>query len=127
MAIIKLFSQREAEAANLDHIDVYQYDKIPSTLRVQIKQISVDALGKVGIRGNAVDSRDRNNSLWAEIEKVFLRENGLEKIGHDKLAGLRVLSFLDNCTTTDWLDLVELIVLGIHVMGDDRHYSERQE
>ncbi|MFT9366733.1 MAG: hypothetical protein ABF572_14440 [Gluconobacter sp.] len=127
MAIFRLFSQREAEAANPDRIDVYQYDNIPPNLRVQINQISLEALGKVGERGDLILTGNNNNSLWAEIEAVFLREKGLNNIGRDDFSGIRIINFMQHCSTSDWLDFLELIALGIRIMGDEQHYSERRK
>lgn len=127
MTIFRLFSQREAEAANPERIDVYQYDNIPPNLRVQINQISLEALGKAGELGDQIITRNSDNNLWVLIEKIFLREKGLNNIGRDNFSGVRIITFMQDCSTSDWLDFLELIVVGIQIMGDDQHYSERRQ
>lgn len=127
MTIFRLFSQREAEAANPERIDVYQYDNIPPNLRVQINQISLEALGKAGELGDQILTRNSDNNLWVLIEKIFLREKGLNNIGRDNFSGVRIITFMQDCSTSDWLDFLELIVAGIQIMGDNQHYSERRQ
>lgn len=127
MAIVRLFTQREEEPTNTDRLDVYQYDNTPPSLRVQLNQISIEALGEAGVRGDGIVRGDLENNLWYDIEKIFLREKGLHRIAEGFCSGVRVLNFMHSCSTADWLDLLELIVLGIQVMGDDQHHAERHQ
>lgn len=126
VGIFDLFSKRQADAAKSGAEDVYQYDEIPSHLRVQVHQIAVGALGRVGTPGDRIMRGDEDNSIWTEIERIFLREKGLDAIARGDFAGSRVLVYMRECSTLDWLDLVELIGLGMTIMADDNHYSARQ-
>ncbi len=126
MAINKLFSQRQEEAANPNRVDVYQYDTIPENLRVQVSQIAIESLGKVGILGDSL-SPAHDNELWAEIERIFLREKGWRCLSRESLAGHRILNFMGSCPTDNWLDLLELVAHGICVMAGPRYYMERQQ
>lgn len=127
MAIFDLFSKRQADAAKSALADVYQYDEIPAHLRVQVKQIAVEALGRVGVQGDRMIRGDEDNGIWVEMERIFLRERGLDAITRGDFAGSRVLAYMRECASADWLDFLELIGLGITIMADDNHYSARQE
>lgn len=126
MSIFDLFSKRRADAAKSEMSDVYQYDNIPQPLRVQIKQISLEAIGRVGSSGDGMMRGHNENRLWVEIEKIYLREKGLEGVAHGDFAGTRVLIFMRECSTVAWLDFVELIALGIELMAGNNYISERQ-
>lgn len=127
MAIFDLFSKRQADAAKSGSDDVYQFEEIPTPLRVQVKQIAIEALGRVGAHGDNMIRGDEDNAIWVQIERIFLRERGLEAIARADFAGLRVLAFMRECATADWLDLLELISLGITIMADQDHYSARRQ
>lgn len=127
MAIFNLFSKRQADATKSGSADVYQYVEIPAHLRVQVKQIAVEALGRVGIQGDRMITGDEDNDIWVEIERIFLRERGLDGIARGDFAGSRVLAYMRECATADWLDFLELIGLGITIMADENHYGARQE
>jgi hypothetical protein len=124
--VFDLFSKRQADAAKAGAADVYQYDEIPSNLRVQLKQIAIEAVGKVGSQGDGIMTGDKDNNLWFQIERTYLREKGLDGIAHGDFSGSRVLAFMRECPTADWLDFLELIALAIEIMGDDDHNYERQ-
>jgi hypothetical protein len=126
MAIFDLFSKRQADAAKSGAADVYQYDDIPKNLRVQVYQIAIEAVGKVGSPGDRIMTGDKDNGLWLKIERVFLREKGLDGIARGDFAGARVLSFMRQCTTREWLDLLELVAWGIEVMASDEYLYQRQ-
>lgn len=126
VAIFELFSKRQADLAKSGTSDVYQYDIIPRPLRVQVKQIALDAIGVVGSYSGGYMGASTDNGLWLEIERIFLREKGLENLVYGDFAGSRILDFMRECSTSDWLDFLELIALGIAIMGDDDHYGARQ-
>lgn len=126
MRVFDLFSKRQADAAKSGASDVYQYDDIPKNLRVQVKQIAIEAVGKVGAHGDRMIRGDEENDLWFQIERTYLREKGLEGIAQGDFAGNRVLAFMRECPTADWLDFLELVALGIEIMAGDEHHYQRQ-
>lgn len=126
MAIFNLFSKRQVDAEKSGAADVYQYDEIPQRVRVQVKQIAIEGLGLVGSHGDMIRYGDKENGLWAELERVYLREKGVEAIASGGFAGSRVLDYMRACSTLDWLDFLELVCLGIRIMGDEDHYAARQ-
>lgn len=126
MAIFNLFSKRQADAEKSGVADVYQYEEIPTHVRVQVKQIAVEGMGHVGSHGDRMMYGDEENNLWVELERVFLREKGVEAIATGDFAGSRVLAYMRECPTLDWLDFLELVCLGIRIMGDENHHVARQ-
>ena len=127
MAIFDLFSKRQADAAKSGQIDVYQYADIPSNLRVQVQQIALEGMGHPGDLGDGFYSGDKDNNLWVDIERLYLRERGLDAIAQERLAGARVLNFMRNCSTEEWLDFLELIAIGISDAGNEDHLYFRQK
>ncbi|WP_156139618.1 STM4504/CBY_0614 family protein [Sphingomonas sp. 35-24ZXX] len=126
MAIFKLFSKRQAEATRSGQEDVYQYDVIPERLRVQVHQIALESIGLVGDKGDVL-SGPESNQLWIEIDKAFRREKGLDSLASGNFAGSRVLAFMRQCSTEDWLDLLELIATAAQIMAHDQNGYERQK
>ncbi|MCP5397640.1 MAG: hypothetical protein H6918_13160 [Sphingomonadaceae bacterium] len=127
MRVFELFSKRLKDKEKSGQDDIYQYDVIPANLRVQVKQIAIDAIGRVGSLGDGFRTADQDNNLWFQIEKTYLREKGLEGIAKEDFAGSRVLAFMRDCSTLDWLDFLELIAFGIGLMANDEHGYERQK
>ncbi|MBX7488850.1 hypothetical protein K3177_10025 [Qipengyuania sp. GH25] len=125
MAIFRLYSKRLHDAAKSGVADVYRYDKIPEPVRVQVKQIALDGLGRVGSRGDGFNHGKNENDVWVELERIYLRERGLESISKGDFAGSRLLAFMRDCSVVEWLDLLELICFGIKVMGDSSRLSDR--
>jgi hypothetical protein len=118
MKIYELFSKRQADAARSGQADVYQYDKIPSSLRIQIDQIALEAIGLVG-ESAGYRREVINNEWWAEIERLYRREKGLDDIGTEEFAGERILGFMRECDTEEWLDLLEVISVAIGHVGQE--------
>lgn len=93
MAIVDLFSKRQ-KALRKEVPDVYEYDQIPSPLRVQIVHILRDLFGHR-------ESYDSNGCVAAfgEIEELLCREYGLfrfpsDEDAYDERADKRVISFV---------------------------------
>jgi hypothetical protein len=115
MTIFNLFSKRQADAAKSGQIDVYRYDEIPLNLRVQVRQIALEGMGLTGSRGDGFHRGDVENAWWEQIERVYLREKGLEDIADERFAG------------EGWLDLLELIAIGIRGIGTENNPHFRHQ
>lgn len=126
MAIFELFSQRQANITNSGKIDVYQYTDIPSKLRNQIKQIAIEGIGYVAITDADCVEMD-SNPWWDKIEKIFLRETGLDPFSCDDCAGSRIIDFMNVCNTEEWLDLFDLIIKTIIFIKEDASPTERHK
>jgi hypothetical protein len=118
MPIFELYSKRLADSQRAGQSDVYQYDFIPSNLRVQFERIAVASLGKFGAYGDMYINPDENNSLWSQIEKIFLHEKGLYRIADGHLAGERVVEYMRTCGTDDWLDILDLTAYVLRVISE---------
>lgn len=127
MAIWDLFSKRQADAAKSGIADVYQYDNIPKNLRVQVAQISIESVGVVGASSRLYGQSGQDNPRWAEIERIFCRERGVYSLQHGEYAGERVIKYMHDCPTDDWLDLLEILCFTIIVVGNDDHHIFRQQ
>jgi hypothetical protein len=125
--IFDLFSKRQADAAKSGVEDVYQYDEIPKSLRVQLKQIAIEAIGQTGTHGDRMLRPPEENAIWFQIESTYLREKGLEGIAHGDFTSVRVLAFMRECPTTDWLDFLELVAIGIEFMATNENQYARQK
>ncbi|WP_201728651.1 STM4504/CBY_0614 family protein [Acidocella sp. C78] len=126
MLIVDLFSKRQADAARSGQADVYQYTIIPPKLRVQTEQIALQAIGFVGKSGDNLINFDKDNEFWLQIETIYRREMGVDRLAHERFAGERILLFMRNCTTEEWLDLLELIAKSIRIAGGGEFRSFRQ-
>lgn len=105
---VDLYSERMRLQAQAGKTDVYQYDAIPVSLRIQIAQVAIDMLG---IPGKYRDTHDANASRfwWSTIDDVLRREYGVHQIGPEREASERVPRFLEGASTVQVLDTVELI------------------
>lgn len=120
MAIFDLYSKRQADEAKSGQADVYQYDVIPSSLRVQIKYISLEAIGRVSSYPNNA------NPAWEMLEQIFLREKGLDSIGSERFSGSRIVTWMASCSVADWLDFLELIAAGIVYVSKQFSHADRK-
>ncbi|WP_137898370.1 STM4504/CBY_0614 family protein [Sphingomonas sp. 2SG] len=123
MAIWNLFSQREEEAANAGVTDVYQYDEVPGPLRIQVAQIATEGIGLGSSSSGYMMSQ--SNEWWDELEGIFLREKGMHSLNRREDARLRFLSFMETCSVADWLDMLELIAVGINIVGQPDSHNHR--
>ncbi|WP_341712066.1 STM4504/CBY_0614 family protein [Erythrobacter sp.] len=121
MGIFDLFSKRQADAEKSGDADTYQYDSIPMPLRVQVHQIALEALGRVGEYSGHWGGKE-DNDLWAEMERIYLRERGRDGVANGDFAGERILQFMRACSTEEWLDLLDLIAVGLMIAGKKNEY-----
>jgi AbiJ N-terminal domain 4 len=111
MAVSDIFSKRQRRARG-EFTDVYVYDKIPNTLRVQIVQIIVDAMGR-----NRSSTSPVVTQVYEDIHKVLCREYGVFSLtdaeygvnGQPISAGDRIFAFfLREDSTEKAIDVIEL-------------------
>ncbi len=111
MALSNIFSKRKAAAAKKG--DVYSYDKIPDTLRVQIVQIWKD------IAGQLVHLQDEY--VFAGAKGILCREYGWFKLfdGYMENGFEEVVRFFLRSATTDQaLDVIEQVFSRIEEVHD---------
>ena len=115
MAVVDLFSRRK-RIADGETPDVYKYDVLPQTLRVQIVQIMRDAVGAYHQYSNLeIGEVYENNMGWKIIHNSVAREYGVFELA----AGANPRRSCENCILHSHsldmvLDLIEFGFLYIH-------------
>ena len=108
MGILDLFSKRQRRLRG-DVPDIYVYDQVPNTLRVQIVHIFTEALGEPDYYGNAV------LPTYKIIADALCKEYGLFVLPpatrrySDDVRGELVNFFLSTLETEQALDVIELV------------------
>jgi hypothetical protein len=112
MAIFDIFSKRQ-KALRGEVPDVYTYDEIPQSLRIQVVHIVTDALGQ------RVHDGDETTKAYTFVQETLCREYGRFTLTDEyDRPEAQVLNFLLNTDDVEeFLDTVELafryILLGI--------------
>jgi hypothetical protein len=100
MRISDIFSKRQKR--NSGQTDVYQYDQIPDTLRVQITYILVDLIGRPNVGGSPADG------VYEEINVALMREYGVTRMAAGRIEGEIWANFICQIATTEQvLDAIE--------------------
>lgn len=110
MAIFEIFSKRKRQQESLGKPDVYQYDKIPEGLRIQVAQIWRDALGRY-YRSSGYSSGPDSPvcELWELIHNSIAKEKGLWGLGEPtRDPAQRCIQYLMKADTDGALDIIEL-------------------
>ncbi|MET3828021.1 HEPN domain-containing protein [Sphingomonas sp. PvP055] len=106
MAVRELRSQREKRLAGLINNDVYQYDQVPNSTRVQLLLIGVDVFGEFRMRYSRGVS---DNRTWDRLEKDYCREIGIHQIRPSSTLAGRIEDFYHNAAAPKLLDFLELV------------------
>lgn len=108
--IFDLYSKRTKRQANSNLSDVYQYDSVPNTLRVQVQQILVDAIGPQFRPAPYATGapRGHNRDAWEFIHKTLCRELGVHSLDNQQLAMENVIGFVGKADINEFLDTVEM-------------------
>ncbi|WP_397577163.1 STM4504/CBY_0614 family protein [Sphingorhabdus sp.] len=108
--IFDLYSKRTKRQANSNLSDVYQYDSVPNTLRVQVQQILVDAIGpQFAANFYAAGAQHKHNpDAWEFIHKALCKEFGVHSLRGKQLALANVVGFIGNAGINEFLDTVEM-------------------
>lgn len=118
MGIYETYSKRLKNRERAGQTDVYQYEKLPETLRTQIVHIWRDIFGHT------------HGGLWDDIHDALAREMGVFHLwGDGKYYSDRMcISFLLNAPTLQALDIIEMSFYVVHNTHQFVHasYSIRQ-
>ncbi|MGL4032756.1 STM4504/CBY_0614 family protein [Kosakonia cowanii] len=122
MAIYDIYSKRQRRIRG-EVKDVYQYEDIPSTLKVQIVQIIRDSIGNPAPINKWDYFKNEADKTYKAIHDVLCREYGvfsLCKYAENEFTALFDGFFLQNIEIEKCLDLIELCfkVLTNHVAGN---------
>jgi hypothetical protein len=101
MAIFETFTKRKRRRENAGKQDVYQYDDLPRTFRIQVWHIWQGAIGT-------------DEAFWAIIHNIIAREAGLFGLGDpdNRMMG-RCVEYMLTAQTADALNIIELSFLLI--------------
>lgn len=111
MAIYELYSKNKRALALAEN-DVFSYDKIPQTLRSQLKQFFNEA-SENHEKGASWSTYLRVNTAdFESFVKIFRREYGVDKLADVKYPNNscrhELLEFIDSCSTDNFLDCVQV-------------------
>ncbi len=122
MAILDIFSKRKKRLQQAGKPDVYQYDTLPQTFRVQVTHIWKDAIGPYSIDSLGLGMESPSNKMWKLIEESLCREKGLFTLAqYDAPPPNRCIDYLLRSNTDDALDLIELSFRAIDRLV--RHFN----
>jgi hypothetical protein len=108
MPIYELYSRRKNEAEK-SQPDVYQYDKIPDPLRVQVRRILEDSIGAFNRPSEWGRSVPNNNEAWDFLRDAVAREHGKLSLANERHGYDDCVAFIHSEKKVEqWLDLVEL-------------------
>jgi hypothetical protein len=103
--IYDLYSKRRRDGEKASRDDVFQYDIIPPPVRVQIRKILTDGLGK---SYRAAGGGLVRNNFYTSMCQILCREYGLDRLGSGTYEYDNLMLFIDSCSTDYFLDVVEL-------------------
>lgn len=123
MPVFDIFSRRKRRAEQSEP-DVYQYDEIPETLRVQVCRIFSKSIGAYKEYGEFDFSyHEENNQLWRELREMTAQELGRGTLANENEPQKDCLLFLHFEQNIDhWLDLVEILARAVDIIC--REYPE---
>ena len=127
MPVLDLFSYRKRVAEG-KLPDVYTYDDLPNTLRVQIAHIWHDAIGPFhSYSGYFMGSHTENNQGWQQIHDAVAREHGRFDLGREPRIDERCIAYLLNAKSVEQvLDLVEFSFVYIDRVARKFNHFERR-
>ena len=107
MAILDLFSKRAREVGRAGAPDVFQYDEIPTALRVQCIHVWRDA------NGNPSSSYYKIMDCYAIVHDGLAREYGLFALGKSGDRQLNLEKFFLDAQHEQALDVIELMFRSV--------------
>jgi hypothetical protein len=126
--IFELFSQRRKKAEAGEVADVYQYETVTKTLRVQIQQILKDAIGPYYIRNSyELHNYYDNPEAWDFIAKTLRRELGLHELAPGETPLVEVLNFLGQANVEQFIDGLEVCIRVIEKVISDWPEHQRKQ
>ncbi len=89
--------------------DVYIYDTVPERLRIQVIHVWIQAIG------------EENDRIWNVVNNIMSKELGLFNLTNEKYCSSfeRCVDFLQTCTDTEAIDIIELSFIISGELGWD--------
>ena len=109
MPVLDLYSYRK-KVAEGETPDVFIYDNLSESLRIQIIHIWREAIGRYYVHPKFFYEKEpENNEAWELIHDQFAKECGVFDLGGERKIDSRCENFFLNCNSVEVaLDLVEL-------------------
>lgn len=127
MPMLELYSARKRKTAKGGQADVYQYDRLPEPLRVQLQQILPEAIGTYYERVRYGSHENNNNYIWDQIREIICREKGQHALVSEHYnSGQDILNYIAHAATDDVLDVLELACRYVHKAVSEMDEYERQ-
>lgn len=121
MSVFELFSKRQKKLRG-EVSDVYQYEEIPQSLRVQIVHIVRDTIGY------EQSYNDMTNRVYEDIHKVLCKEYGVFTLKQHEQSNFAAIYdfFLSEKNYDKCLDIIEISfrVIDTHVRENHYRFSE---
>jgi len=111
MGIYETFSKRQKRLDKSGQQDIYQYDNLPASFRVQVCHVWKTSIGSYyAPQGYSRVGPSPSNKFWLFIHDTLARELGLRVLAGDFSADLRerCIQFLLHSDTSDTLDIIEI-------------------
>lgn len=126
MSIVELFSTRK-KRLNGELPDVYKYDDLPQSLKVQIVQIIMDTIGLK----EEFDSQSLAMEAYEFIHSSLCKEYGLFTLGHKNKTNFENIYdyFLNEKNIDKLMDVIELTfrVINVFVRDNQEIFSDDLE
>jgi len=118
MSIFELFSKRQKKLRG-EVPDVYQYEDIPRSFRVQVVHIVRDTIG-IEQRYNEL-----TNQVYTDIHKILCKEYGVFSLEQDANSNFSAIynSFLNQKNHERCLDIIELSFKVIDTHVREQHWN----
>jgi AbiJ N-terminal domain 4 len=129
MPVIDLYSKRRKRLAKGTMPDVYIYDELPQTLRVQVIHIWKDTIGPYfSVDRFGISIPPASNRHWDTIAGLIARERGVFWIGErDSDSYAQCQQHLLTGSVDDALDLIEVSFQHIDRIVRKQHGGDDQE
>ncbi len=129
MPIYDLFSKRKKKQEKSGLFDVYKYNDIPQTFRVQVIHIWRSALGPFVDLSGSYTYQDEpvSNELWRLVFKSLTRELGVFELDRRDIAPDRQCdAYILHADVDDVLNIIELVFRVIDRAARDVDPNQRQ-
>ena len=125
--LLNLYSYRK-KVAEGETLDVFIYDELPESLRIQIIHIWREAIGRYIARSGISYSGEFGNSdAWEFIHVEFAKERGVFNLGGERNIDSRCENYFVNCKSVEVaLDLVEITFSYIDKVARNFSSTERR-
>lgn len=100
MGIMNLFSRSERLKKKAGRPDVYIYDNLPTSLRIQIVHIWNESIGVV--------SSHTGIRIWENLERVIMKEHRLVRVGSTRDAVANCHNYFVNAGFHEAMDVLQL-------------------